>query len=559
MSRRDAPHPAERTSEALRAWTPRRIVEDLDRHIVGQAQAKRSVAIALRNRWRRQQVAPPLRDEISPKNIILVGPTGSGKTEIARRLAKLAGAPFLKVEVSKFTEVGYVGRDVDSIVRELVEIAAQMARARLEQEVQGEARARAEDRILDAMLPSAATGAAGGAQGGAGNSSTGPLTTGPFTTGPITSRAGTTTITVSADGVATTATGHSSERASAHSTGSTAGSTASASAGASASPPTSATASTATRDRLRVLLREGKLDEREIEVEVDDEDGGSNPLAALAGGGAGGMGPLGAGGAAGGAFGPGGMGDGGFGQQLKDLLGGFGRRATKRALTVAAARARLTQQEAARLVDRERLRQAAVELAEQAGIVFLDEIDKICGREGARGADVSREGVQRDLLPIVEGSTVATRYGNVRTDHVLFIAAGAFHVAKVSDLIPELQGRFPIRVELAPLGREEFIRILKDTEHSLLEQYAALLGAEGVRVVFDDAAVAAIADVAASANASLENIGARRLHTVLERVLEELSYEASEVGAQEIRITASYVSARIGELLGDTDLARHIL
>jgi ATP-dependent HslUV protease ATP-binding subunit HslU len=534
VSQREKDGAADGTSEALRSWTPRRIVEELDRHIVGQGQAKRSVAIALRNRWRRQQVAPPLRDEISPKNIILVGPTGSGKTEIARRLAKLAGAPFLKVEVSKFTEVGYVGRDVDSIVRELVEIAAQMARTRLEREVQGEARARAEERILDAMLPSPTQApAAGQGAGGTGGSAT------TVTSGPITSQVGHTTITVSAEGVSTTT---SSERAR--------------QAGGTSTP--TASANNATRERLRTMLREGKLDEREIEIEVEDDDGPANPLASFGGGGGG---PLGGGGAGMGPgfLGAGGLGDGGFGQQLKDLFGGLGRKPVKRSLTVAQARERLTQVEASRLVDRERLRQAAVELAEQSGIVFLDEIDKICGREGVRGGDVSREGVQRDLLPIVEGSTVSTRYGNVRTDHVLFVAAGAFHVAKVSDLIPELQGRFPIRVELASLGRDEFVRILKDTEHSLLQQYVALLGAEGVKVVFDDAAIAEIADVAAQANQSLENIGARRLHTVLERVLDELSYEASEIGGQEIRITAPYVRARIGELLGDTDLARHIL
>ena len=457
-----------------RDLTPRRVVEELDRYVIGQHRAKRAVAIALRNRWRRQQVQGELRDEISPKNIIMVGPTGVGKTEIARRVAKLSGAPFVKVEVSKFTEVGYVGRDVDSVVRDLAEMAAKLVREEKEQEVWEAARKQAEQKILDLLLPPTPATHAYSARPG--------------------------------------------------------------------DPPAkdAKPANAASREKLRKLLDEGKLDGREVEIEVEDEGGGG--VSVFPG------------------MTPGqNMGE-QLGSQLEDLLGALGKRKRKRTVTVAEARELLAGQEARALVDRDEVRREAVRRAEQLGVVFLDEIDKICSRENARGADVSREGVQRDLLPLVEGSTVATKYGPVRTDHVLFIAAGAFHMAKVSDLIPELQGRFPIRVELDSLGEAEFVEILRDTDNSLLKQYAALLGTEGIELEFGDDAIAELARVAAAANEQLENIGARRLHTVLERVLDELSYEATEIGAQTtVKITATYVRERIGDLLDDRDLSRHIL
>jgi ATP-dependent HslUV protease ATP-binding subunit HslU len=450
-------------------FTPKMVVEELDRFIIGQHKAKRAVSIAMRNRWRRQMVPEVMRDEISPKNIIMVGPTGVGKTEIARRLARLSGAPFVKVEVSKFTEVGYVGRDVESVVRDLVESGLQVVQAEMEKGVRADAKARAEERILDLLLPQGTDGARG-----------------------YTDRVG--------------------------------------------EPPR---AQSATREKLRELLRAGKLDDREIEVELE-ESGGAGMLPGL-GGGAGGM---------------------NLGEQmgqLRDLLGQLGRRKRKRAVTVAEARELVAAEEARNLVDQDKASREAVRRTEQLGVVFLDEIDKICSRENVRGADVSREGVQRDLLPLVEGSTVATKYGPVKTDHILFIAAGAFHLSKVSDLIPELQGRFPIRVELESLDAADFARILREPENSLLKQYSALLGTEGVTLAFDDEAVEALADAAWRANTSLENIGARRLHTVLERVLEELSFEASELGEREIRITAAYVHERVEDLLQDQDLSRHIL
>ena len=459
--------------------TPRRVVEELDRYVIGQHRAKRAVAIALRNRWRRQQVEGDLREEISPKNIIMVGPTGVGKTEIARRVAKLSGAPFIKVEVSKFTEVGYVGRDVDSVIRDLVEMSAKLVREEKEAEVWEAARARADVKILDLLLPT--------------------VTSTP--THGYAARPG--------------------------------------------DPPKqpAAPANQASREKLAKLLAEGKLDDREIEIEIEEEGGGFAMLPGMPPG----MAP-----------GGGGMGE-QLGSQLEDLLGALGRKKKKRKTTVAEARDLLAGQEARALVDREEVRSEAVRRAEQLGVVFLDEIDKICSRENARGADVSREGVQRDLLPLVEGSTVSTKYGPVRSDHVLFIAAGAFHMAKVSDLIPELQGRFPIRVELESLGEAEFVRILRDTDNSLLKQYAALLATEGITVEFREDAIAELARVATLANQQLENIGARRLHTVLERVLDELSFEATEIGAQTVTITAAYVRERIGDLLADQDLSRHIL
>lgn len=453
-------------STTVRNLTPKMVVEELDRYIIGQDKAKRAVAIAMRNRWRRQMVDESIRDEISPKNIIMVGPTGVGKTEIARRLARLTGAPFMKVEVSKFTEVGYVGRDVDSIVRDLVEVAAQLVRDELRKDVQEEARERVEERILDVLLPAAESPRA------------------------YTDRAGE----------------------------------------APAQKP-----STATREKLRDLLRAGKLDEREIEIDVEASGGPGLSMPT-------GM-PM----------------TEQVGQQLKDMFGQLGRRQHKRKVTVAEAREVLIEEEAGKLVDADKVARNAVSRCEQLGVVFLDEIDKICARETARGADISREGVQRDLLPLVEGSTVATKYGPIKSDHILFVAAGAFHVSKVSDLIPELQGRFPIRVELESLTGEDFVRILREPDNSLLKQYAALLATEGVPLVFEDDAIDAMADAAWRANTNLENIGARRLHTVLERVLEELSFEAADLGSQEIRITAQYVHERVDSLLEDQDLSRHIL
>jgi ATP-dependent HslUV protease ATP-binding subunit HslU len=452
--------------------TPKMVVEELDRYVIGQHKAKRAVAIAMRNRWRRQMAPEGLREEISPKNIIMVGPTGVGKTEIARRLAKLSGAPFVKVEVSKFTEVGYVGRDVDSIVRDLVEVGVQIVRSEMERDVRQDARVRAEERILELLLPAEPRG--------------------------YTARAG--------------------------------------EADRPGEPPSKPNA---TREKLRELLRAGKLDDREVEVELEESGGGLQLMPGMPG-----MNEQ--------------MGQ-QLGEQLRNMFGAFGRKKGKRKAKVAEARELLAHEEAAKLVDQDKVAREAVRRTEQLGVVFLDEIDKICSRENMRGADVSREGVQRDLLPLVEGTTVSTKYGPVRSDHVLFIAAGAFHMAKISDLIPELQGRFPIRVELDSLAAAEFVRILKEPDTSLLKQYQALLETEGVRVAFDDEAIEAMADAAFRANTSLENIGARRLHTVLERVLEELSFEASELGEREIRITAAYVHERVDGLLQDRDLSRHIL
>ncbi len=441
----------------VRNLTPHMVVEELDRYIIGQHKAKRAVAIAMRNRWRRQMVDEGMREEISPKNIIMVGPTGVGKTEIARRLARLSGAPFVKVEVSKFTEVGYVGRDVDSVVRDLVEVGAGLVRGEMEKEVRQQARTQAEERVLDLLYPDRSY----------------------------------------------------------------------------ADRPGEASKSTGTREKLRELLRGGKLDDREVEVEVE-ESGGLSLMPGL---------PMGE---------P-------MGQQLQDLFGKIGRRKHKRKATVKEAMRLLAEEEAHKLVDREAVAREAVHRTEQLGMVFLDEIDKICSRENVRGGDVSREGVQRDLLPLVEGTTVATKYGAVKTDHILFIAAGAFHLSRVSDLIPELQGRFPIRVELDSLKAADFGRILREPENSLLKQYQALMATEGLTLEFDDEAVTALADAAWRANTTLENIGARRLHTVMERVLEELSFEASEIGDREIRITAQYVHERVDALLDDQDLSRHIL
>ncbi len=449
---------------ASHTFTPREVVSELDRYIVGQRDAKRAVAIALRNRWRRQQVPEELRDEIAPKNIIMIGPTGVGKTEVARRLAKLAQAPFLKVEASKFTEVGYVGRDVESIVRDLTELGVALVLEEEKRAVHAKAAERAEDRLLDALLPP-------------------PLT--------------------------------------------------------SAAPPAADQAAPAaeTREKLRRMLSQGLLDEREIEIEL--EDGGTGPTLSL--------------------FTPQGVEE--MGMQFKDLLGGLmPRRTRKRRLPVATARELLIAEEATRLVDMDRVRELAIQRVEQTGIVFIDELDKVAARSDTRsGPDVSREGVQRDLLPIVEGSTVQTKHGGVRTDHILFVAAGAFHVAKPSDLIPELQGRFPIRVELASLSRDDFVRILTEPQNSLSRQYVELLRTEGVELEFKDDAIQALAEFASIVNERADDIGARRLHTVMEKLLEDVSFDAPDLGATRLVIDEVFVRDRLQGLVEDEDLARFIL
>ncbi|MFZ1814854.1 MAG: ATP-dependent protease ATPase subunit HslU [Rhizobiaceae bacterium] len=435
----------------MTSFSPREIVSELDRYIIGQKDAKRAVAIALRNRWRRQQLEGQMREEVLPKNILMIGPTGVGKTEISRRLAKLAGAPFLKVEATKFTEVGYVGRDVEQIIRDLVEIGIQLIREQKREEVKAKAHLAAEERVLDALV------------------------------------------------------------------------------GPAASP--------ATRESFRKKLRGNELDTKEIEIEVADA---SNPM--------GGFEIPGMPGASVGVL------------NINDMLGkAFGQKTKKRKTTVRESYEILISDESDKMLDQEQLVSDAISAVENNGIVFLDEIDKIAVRDGAVGGSVSREGVQRDLLPLVEGTTVATKHGPVKTDHILFIASGAFHVSKPSDLLPELQGRLPIRVELRALSKEDFKRILTETEASLIKQYVALMATEKVRIDFSDDAIEAIADVAVGLNSSIENIGARRLQTVMERILDEISFAAPDMAGQSISINEKYVLDQIGDLARNTDLSRFIL
>src|SRR5215813_4201601 len=446
--------------------TPAEIVAELDRYIVGQDKAKRAVAIALRNRWRRQNLPPELRDEVAPKNIIMIGPTGVGKTEVARRLAKLSQAPFLKVEASKYTEVGYVGRDVESMIRDLTELAVNLVKAEMAAGVRDRAEALAEDRLLDLLLPKRPGE--------------------PFVSGTI----------------------------------------------EEVSPEASRDA---TREKLRAQLRAGKLDERVIELDVQAQAG---PILEV--------------------FSGQGMEE--VGINLKDMLSNLmPGRTRRRRVKVRDARRLLAQEEAQKLVDIDEAVSQAIQRVENSGIIFLDELDKVAGREGGHGPDVSREGVQRDLLPIVEGSTVTTKYGMVRTDHILFIAAGAFHVSKPSDLIPELQGRFPIRVELEPLTREDFIRILSEPRNALIRQYVELLKTEGVTLAFGQDAMEAVADIASTVNQRAENIGARRLYTVMEKLLEEVSFGAPDMRGQTVAIDAHYVRAHLAPVLKDEDLSRYIL
>jgi ATP-dependent HslUV protease ATP-binding subunit HslU len=432
-------------------FSPREIVSELDRFIVGQADAKRAVAIALRNRWRRLQLDDRLREEVLPKNILMIGPTGVGKTEISRRLAKLAGAPFLKVEATKFTEVGYVGRDVEQIVRDLVEIAIGLTREKKRKDVKTRAEKAAEDRVLDALVGANASGS--------------------------------------------------------------------------------------TKETFRKKLRSGEMDDKEIEIEVQ-ASGGGMPMIDIPGMPGAQMGAI----------------------SIGDIFGKLGGSRTKtRRVTVHDSYEILINEESDKLLDTEQLTQEAIRAVENNGIVFLDEIDKICARDGRMGADVSREGVQRDLLPLIEGTTVATKHGSVKTDHILFIASGAFHISKPSDLLPELQGRLPIRVELKPLSRDDMRRILTEPEASLIKQYIALMATEGVTLEFSEDAIDAVADVAVAVNSSVENIGARRLQTVMERILDDVSFGAPDRSGETVKIDAAYVDKHVGDLAKNTDLSRFIL
>jgi ATP-dependent HslUV protease ATP-binding subunit HslU len=448
--------------------TPREIVVELDKYIVGQNAAKKAVAIALRNRVRRQKLPPELAEEILPKNILMIGPTGVGKTEIARRLARLAGCPFVKVEASKYTEVGYVGRDVESMVRDLVETAIDMVREEKLDEVAERAEQSAEERLLDLLLPPTPSGS-------------------------------------TSDEVEVSSESQRREQAQ------------------------------RTRDKLRAQLRDGKLDQRLVEVEVRERSMPSFEIITN-------------------------QGVEEMDVNVKDMLSGmFGQQKKKRKMTVAEAFDYLIQEEEGRLIDMDQVTRLAVDRVEQMGILFVDEIDKIAGREGGHGPDVSREGVQRDILPIVEGTTVNTRYGMVRTDHILFIAAGAFHTTKPSDLIPELQGRFPIRVELSSLNEADFVRILTEPKNALIKQYMALLDTEGLKLTFSEDAIATIARFAAVVNEQTENIGARRLHTILEKVLEEISFEAPEMKKKTVKVDAAYVQKQLANVVKDQDLSRYIL
>ena len=486
--------PSPRTARALARLadlTPTRIVAELDRYIIGQGSAKKAVAIALRNRWRRQHTDESIRSEISPNNIILIGPTGCGKTEIARRVSKLASAPFVKVEASKFTEVGYVGRDVESMVRDLVEAAMDLVRSEREQEITTEATERVEERLLDALLPAPVTPPAA-----------------PASTPTATEPAAPSIFLVGASGAATTAPISDADR----------------------------DRHARTRDKLRALLKDGQFETRNVDLDI--------PVATAPM-----MGMLNQPGAQEGME--------QFTQMMADLMP---KRTRKRSMTVAEARRVLLQQEFDRMLDRDEVIAEAIERTEETGIVFLDEIDKIAGSRGGQGGpDVSREGVQRDLLPIVEGSTVQTKYGMVKTDHVLFIAAGAFHVSKPSDLIPELQGRFPIRVELLPLTESDFVRIMTEPEHALTKQYAALVASEGASLSFAADGIAELARVATVCNARMENIGARRLHTVMTTLLEELLYGLPETGGAGIVVDAAMVRDRLESVSQDEDLRRYIL
>jgi ATP-dependent HslUV protease ATP-binding subunit HslU len=454
---------------------PREIVDQLNKFVIGQDNAKRAVAIALRNRWRRQKVAEHLRDEIAPKNIIMIGPTGIGKTEIARRLAKLAQSPFLKIEASKFTEVGYVGRDVESMIRDLTELSVTMVKAEENERVQHKARELAEERLLDILLPPRAE-----EKPRQDNNPTAlPQVAEPLTGEP--EQAG------------------------------------------------------STREKLRTMLREHKLDHRIVELETSQT---SLPVVEI--------------------FSASGIEE--MDINLRDMFGNlFPGKKKRRKVKVPEALELLTHEEAQKLIDMDKVTKLAVKRVEQSGIIFLDELDKVAGREGTHGPDVSREGVQRDLLPIVEGTTVSTRYGMVKTDHILFIASGAFHVSKPSDLIPELQGRFPIRVELEPLGKEEFIRILTEPQNALTKQYQALMETEGIRLFFSGDAVAEIAEIATQVNDRTENIGARRLHTIMEKLIEEISFEAPDLDEKEIAIDAAHVGEKLRGFLKDDDLSRYIL